>query len=301
MTTLKISPTIRREIAQAIVAQSHPGYMSDYMGEKFAVDTDGDGTLDTVMHRDANAPWNPWNDDAEAISVAALYEDSVCTFDPTPDEDDGIEPDASRHLWKRTAAFSLMSPLETHASVSFVWRRSESSWTHTSASICAAGPPGRNAAARQRAPSLLSEAYAEPAQSLAMTWHGRIWGRLRNSDVTASAAAASLSSRRRRSSASAGAGPTRCARASPSERGGVSSGERGAGPAEVRARVVVGTGRRVIGGKGRGPRRGARARAEANERLGERERGRERAKEREEGGRGSWGAPGASPSADGVP
>ncbi len=95
MTTIKISPTIRREIAQAIVAQSHPGYMSDYMGEKFAVDTDGDGTLDTVMHREGNAPWNPWNDDAEAISVAALYEDSVCTFDPTPDEDDGIEPDDS--------------------------------------------------------------------------------------------------------------------------------------------------------------------------------------------------------------
>lgn len=85
MATLKIRESIRREIAQAIVKQSDPGYDTRYMGESFAVDTDGDGELDAVYFRESQAQWNPWHDEATAVSVSDIYADSGCTFDPTPE------------------------------------------------------------------------------------------------------------------------------------------------------------------------------------------------------------------------
>jgi hypothetical protein len=85
MTTYKISPSIRTEIAKCIVKQSEPDYHG--MGEYYAVDTDADAVLDTVAYKGNTAPWNPWHDNAVAVPVAMLYEDSVASFDPTPDYD----------------------------------------------------------------------------------------------------------------------------------------------------------------------------------------------------------------------
>lgn len=87
MTTYAISPEIREEIAKAIVAESAPDYDTRYMGSHYAVDTDGDRTLDAVMIKQETAPWAPWSDQAIAIPVADLFVDSAATFDPTPDTD----------------------------------------------------------------------------------------------------------------------------------------------------------------------------------------------------------------------
>ncbi len=87
----KISDTIRKDIATAIVKQSDPGYDTEYFGESYAVDTDGDNIFDAVRHKEAGAPWNPWHDNATAFPVADLYADSGCSFDPTPDTD--LQPD----------------------------------------------------------------------------------------------------------------------------------------------------------------------------------------------------------------
>jgi hypothetical protein len=86
MSTYKISKDIREDIAKAIVRQSEPGYDEGFFGQYYAVDTDGDNTLDSVYHREGQAPWNPWHDNAVAIPVAFLYEDSNASFDPTADE-----------------------------------------------------------------------------------------------------------------------------------------------------------------------------------------------------------------------
>ena len=87
MSTYKISKSIRREIAEAMVKQSAPDYDSRYFGQYFAVDTDGDNTLDTVYHKEETAPWNPWHDNAVAFPVADLYDGSA-SFDPTPDQEE---------------------------------------------------------------------------------------------------------------------------------------------------------------------------------------------------------------------
>jgi len=84
---MKIKEIIRREIAERIVEQSGPGYDTDFMGEYYAVDTDGDGMFDAVMHKEEQAPWSPWSDDAVVVAVADFYIYSDCDFDPTPDED----------------------------------------------------------------------------------------------------------------------------------------------------------------------------------------------------------------------
>jgi hypothetical protein len=48
-----------------------------------------------VYHREATAPWNPWHDNAVAVSVEAIYADVNATFDPTPEDDepDGLNED----------------------------------------------------------------------------------------------------------------------------------------------------------------------------------------------------------------
>lgn len=91
MKTYKIADDIRKEIATAIVKQSEPGYDTEYFGQAYAVDTDGDNMLDAVFFKEAQAPWDPWSDNAVAFSVADLYADSGSTFDPTPDTD--LQPD----------------------------------------------------------------------------------------------------------------------------------------------------------------------------------------------------------------
>lgn len=84
---MKFQQSIIREIAESIVKQSDPGYTTEYMGEYYAVDTDGDDMFDAVMHKESTAPWNPWHDEAVAVAVADLYLGSNASFDPTPDDE----------------------------------------------------------------------------------------------------------------------------------------------------------------------------------------------------------------------
>lgn len=89
MTTLQIPRNLRREIAERMVRQSHPGFDPDEYGQWYVIDTDGDNELDHLhlMWKASAAPWNPWDDKAVAVPVTALYRDSLCDFDPTPNFD----------------------------------------------------------------------------------------------------------------------------------------------------------------------------------------------------------------------
>lgn len=66
MRTIQISESIKQEIAEKVVEQAHPGYSADYMGQWYVVD----GT--SVQYKQSNAPWAPWSDDADVISVDDL-------------------------------------------------------------------------------------------------------------------------------------------------------------------------------------------------------------------------------------
>lgn len=61
-----IKEDIKQEIAEKVALQAGAGYMKDFHGEWFVVD----GT--EVVHRASNAPWNPWHDGADVISVEDL-------------------------------------------------------------------------------------------------------------------------------------------------------------------------------------------------------------------------------------
>lgn len=58
----KIAQEIRKEIAEAIVTESEPGYSREYMGKYFVVADEGSAMLDRVVFRGGNALWNPWAD-----------------------------------------------------------------------------------------------------------------------------------------------------------------------------------------------------------------------------------------------
>ena len=110
MSTYKIAENIRKEIATAIVKQSEPGYDTDFFGQYWAVDTDGDNTLDAVMHKESTAPWNPWHDNATAFPVSALYEDSNADFDPTNfdfESDDVNEDEAQEIAFLEAVSFAM--------------------------------------------------------------------------------------------------------------------------------------------------------------------------------------------------
>lgn len=82
----RVSPAIRREIAEAAVRQAHPGW-PDY-GEYYAVDTDGDRVLDTVMYWEHRAPWNPWHDRAFAVGVVRLFDEGIDLWDEDMTDED---------------------------------------------------------------------------------------------------------------------------------------------------------------------------------------------------------------------
>lgn len=63
---IRINETIRREIAEKVAEQATAGYMKDAQGEWYVVD----GT--EVVRRERRAPWNPWHDGADVISVEDL-------------------------------------------------------------------------------------------------------------------------------------------------------------------------------------------------------------------------------------
>lgn len=85
MTVITIANGIKQEIAEKVVEISHPGYSIDVQGSWYVVDGS------SVMHVQANRPWNPWHDNADVISVEDLVmlfggaED--CDFDPSSSDD----------------------------------------------------------------------------------------------------------------------------------------------------------------------------------------------------------------------
>lgn len=78
---LPINPAIRREIAEKVVAQAHPGYSKAAQGEWY---TDGA----RLYHVEDTAPWLPWSDDAVVVSVDRLVYayggagEDRCDFNP---------------------------------------------------------------------------------------------------------------------------------------------------------------------------------------------------------------------------
>jgi hypothetical protein len=92
---IQISDSIKQEIAERVVEMAHPGYSADYQGNYYVVNGE------RVMHRQSNARWNPWSDDADVIHVNDLVwyfggaKQENADFDPTPaegyDEETGTE------------------------------------------------------------------------------------------------------------------------------------------------------------------------------------------------------------------
>lgn len=105
---IQISESIKQEIAERVVEQAHPGYSSEYMGEWYVVN----GTR--VQHKQRNAPWAPWSDAADVISVEELVflyggaEQDRADFDPTPSDDlSENEDEAERMGYESAVAFAL--------------------------------------------------------------------------------------------------------------------------------------------------------------------------------------------------
>lgn len=94
MSAYTISKDIKNEVAEAIVAEAHPGYNRDAQGWHYVVDTDGDKVFDAVMVKEGNAPWNPWHDNACAVSVYELMENSTADFSPVDYDGNEMYEDA---------------------------------------------------------------------------------------------------------------------------------------------------------------------------------------------------------------
>ena len=69
MNIIKIDPSIKHEIAAALVAEAHPGFSSQYMACHYVVDGNH------VVAAEPNRQWDPWLDDADVISVDYLVND----------------------------------------------------------------------------------------------------------------------------------------------------------------------------------------------------------------------------------
>lgn len=76
----------RREIAEKIALFCAPGY--DCSGKYYAIDSDGDFTIDKVVFANRNRYFNPWSDNSIAISVIEFLPDYV---DPTISDDEDYE------------------------------------------------------------------------------------------------------------------------------------------------------------------------------------------------------------------
>ena len=66
MNIIKIDPSIKRQIAQAVVAEAHPGFSSQYMASHFVVNGN------RVVAAEPNRQWDPWPDNANIIGVDYL-------------------------------------------------------------------------------------------------------------------------------------------------------------------------------------------------------------------------------------
>ena len=73
------SQSFRQKVAEALVAEAHPGYHC--MGYYYADPVDGG-----VYYRQTNAPWNPWNEsvDWRIVPVSELVNEGN-SFDPSVD------------------------------------------------------------------------------------------------------------------------------------------------------------------------------------------------------------------------
>lgn len=97
MKTYTIAEEIKQELAEKFAATQHLGYCFETQGDYFAVDTDGDGVLDTVYHAEENRPWNPWHDNAVAIPAEDCFNHNGNDFswgeyeDPEVDEEQAID------------------------------------------------------------------------------------------------------------------------------------------------------------------------------------------------------------------
>lgn len=100
---MRICGEIHNQIADLVVHQASPNYNYRANGEWFAVDTDGDGVFDTVMHRGGER--NPWHRYEIAIAIDAIFSGSSIDFDPTPSESDfkGVEEGSEEwyQVWTR--------------------------------------------------------------------------------------------------------------------------------------------------------------------------------------------------------
>jgi hypothetical protein len=74
MPTYAIAAEIKTELAEKFAESQHIGYDTRYRGDYYAVDTDGDGLLDSVYHAEENRQWNPWSDSAVAVPASACFD-----------------------------------------------------------------------------------------------------------------------------------------------------------------------------------------------------------------------------------
>lgn len=86
-----VAPELYGSVIDAFVNQNHVGFHG--LTSAYAVDTDRDGTLDTLHVVNTNRPWNPWPDTALAVPVDALFdtEGNDFAWGEHPDEDLGLE------------------------------------------------------------------------------------------------------------------------------------------------------------------------------------------------------------------
>jgi hypothetical protein len=108
-----IAEAIKQEVAEAIVRQAAPGYDTRYHGEYYAVDTDGDGELDEVMHAEAQRQWNPWSDSATAIPVEQCVDSDGADFDPSPA--DGVSDEDAFAAAVDLALWAILDRVELRA------------------------------------------------------------------------------------------------------------------------------------------------------------------------------------------
>ena len=75
-------PSFRREVAEAVVREAHPGYSIVCQGGYYADPVDG-----RVYFREAQAAWNPWSDDVDfrIVGVEQLVDNDGNDFSPEID------------------------------------------------------------------------------------------------------------------------------------------------------------------------------------------------------------------------
>ena len=74
MNTYTIAAAIKSTLANRMAEVSHVAYCAGVQGEWYALDTDGDGVLDSVQHAQVKRQFDPWSDAAAAIPVEDCFD-----------------------------------------------------------------------------------------------------------------------------------------------------------------------------------------------------------------------------------